>query len=348
MHRGIRDLGFFHCAVLAILHSVPMRKPTWARTTQLRDLSSHGVATRAELREAKVTDSSLTARSAPGGPWQRLLPGVYLLYNGYPSPLQRSIAALAYCGPDSLLTGRAGLAAHGFGTHATSSEVHVLVPAGLHRASTSFVRTERTTRLPDAVVKGSIRVAPLVRCLADSTRATTTDAQCAQLITEVLQRGGTTLQALERELAEGPRRFGAISKRVARELRDNAHSVAELEAQKLYSASGLPPMAHNCDIFTAEGAFLGCADNWLDTIAFNWEIDSIAHHLSPAEHERTMARRTRMQNNGLVVLSHLPSEIRNYPERVLADLRAHIEIASSRPRPPVTMRPRGTGPRASA
>lgn len=317
-----------------------MKTPAWAKSPQLlHDLSTHGVATRAQLRDAKVSDSSLTARTQPGGPWQRLLPGVYLLHNGYPSSLQRSIAALAYGGPESVVTGRVGLGAYGYGNHATSSEVHILIPAGSRRASKSFVRVERTWRMPDAIEKGSLRVAPLVRSLTDTTRAVKTDEHCVQLIAEVVQRGGVTVDDIALELSEGPRRHGAISRRVIEELRDDAHSVAELQAQKLYAQSGLPPMRRNVAIYTESGRLLCITDNWLD-IGFCWEIDSLAHHLSPTDHAHTIARRNDMTGHGLIVLSHLPRDIRDNPKKVLADLQSHYTLALDRPCPPVSVRPR--------
>lgn len=316
-----------------------MKKSTW-RASELQDLSTHGVATRGQLREAKVSDSTLTARCTPGGPWQRLLPGVYLLHNGYPSPLQRSIAALAYGGDDSVITGRVGLAAHGFGAESTSSEVHILIPGSTQRASKSFVRVERTWRSPQAETKGSLRVAPLVRSLVDATRATKTDEQCVRLIAEVVQREALTLADIARELAQGPRRYGAITKRVVHELSEDAHSVAELEAQKLYARSGLPPMMHNVEVYSDTGEFICVTENWLDSVAWAWEIDSLAYHLLPKDHANTMERRTRMQSHALIVASHLPSEIRDNSAKVIADLHAHYKLALSRPRPSVVARPR--------
>ncbi|MGA9870881.1 MAG: hypothetical protein WBQ44_07055 [Rhodococcus sp. (in: high G+C Gram-positive bacteria)] len=164
-----------------------------------------------------------------------------------------------------------------------------------------------------------------------------TDEHCVRLMAEVLQRRGATLEEIAHELDSGPRWHGGISRRVVQELRDDAHSVAELQAQRLYAESGLPPMMHNCDIYTETGKFICRADNWLDTVGMAWEIDSLAHHLSPADHAKTLERRTRMQSNQLIVASHLPSEIRKYPARVLCDLRAHYELARSRPRPPVVV-----------
>ncbi|MBY6410622.1 hypothetical protein HQ346_04925 [Rhodococcus sp. BP-252] len=338
IHNPIRDLRDTDLHVGANVEGERMKKPKWS-PSQLHDLSTHGVVTRAMLREAKVSDSTLTARCAPGGPWQHALPSVYLLHNGYPTPLQRSIAALEYCGPTSMITGRVGLGAHGYGTGATPSEVHVLIPSDLRRASKSFVRVERTGRLPDPTIKGSLRVAPLVRCLVDTTRAVTSDKLCTQLFAEVLQRGEVTIADIDRELRDGPRQYGAISRRVVNELRDDAHSVAEAEAQKLYARSGLPPMLHNCNVYTESGVFIGCFDNFLDEVGWVWEVDSYAHHLSPPDHAKTMERRTHIQNQGLLLLSTLPSEIRDNPEKVLADLRSHYELARSRPRPRIVVKP---------
>ncbi|WP_037140989.1 hypothetical protein [Rhodococcoides fascians] len=319
-----------------------MKKKTW-RTSEVHNLSSHGVVTRAQLREAKVSDSALTARCSPGGPWQRLLPGVYLLHNGFPSQLQRSTAALAYGGSDSVITGRVGLAAHGFAADSTSNEIHILIPDTVRRASTSFVRVERTWRRPTPMTKGSLRVSPLVRCLVDTTRAAKTEDQCVRLIAEVVQREGATLREISSELAQGPRRYGALSKRAVRELSDDAHSVAELNAQRLYSRSGLPPMMHNVAIYSATGQFICATENWLDSVALAWEVDSLAHHLLPRDHTKTMERRTRMQSHALIVASHLPREIRDNGQQVIEDLHAHYQLALSRPRPPVIARQRSRG-----
>lgn len=41
-----------------------------------------GLATRHQLTAAGVPDGTITSRTRPGGPWQRLLPRVYLLQTG--------------------------------------------------------------------------------------------------------------------------------------------------------------------------------------------------------------------------------------------------------------------------
>ena len=70
------------------------------------------VLSRAQAAGCGVTPAALQYRIRPGGPWQRLLPGVYLAVTGTPTPAQREIAALVYAGPGSVMTGLAALRRH--------------------------------------------------------------------------------------------------------------------------------------------------------------------------------------------------------------------------------------------
>nr|NKW57638.1 hypothetical protein [Prescottella equi] len=90
------------------------------------------------------------------------------------------------------------------------------------------------------------------------------------------------------------------------------------------------------------GHIRGTTRRWIDDVALAWEIDSLDWHLSPDEYDATLARRARMQSEGIIVLAVIPRQLRDSPERALADLRAHYELARSRPRPPLRMRPRPT------
>ncbi|MDV6260887.1 hypothetical protein [Rhodococcoides yunnanense] len=316
-----------------------MRRGTWAEDlSMLMDAADNGVLTRKELREAGVADGTVARRCASGGPWQHLLPGVVLLHNGHPSHRQRLAAALAYGGEQSMLTGSAGLGVHGLGPNPPLNEIHILVPHDIQRASVKFVRSERTYRMPDPADNRNPRCAPVVRCLVDATRAIRDKSQCTALIAEVIRRGRVSLEELAIELAEGPRRYSASTRQAVADLDGNAHSVAEADAQRLYRSSGLPPMIHNARLFAADGTFLGSPDGFVDPVCLGWEIDSLAHHLSPIDHANTMVRRALMQRHGVIVVSHLPQDIRDDPRRVLADLRAGYEQALARPRPNLLLR----------
>lgn len=326
---------------MSVLHKtfVRMKRGMWANDpSTLSDRADHGVITRAQLRSAGVADGTVAKRCAPGGPWQHLLPGVVLLNNGYPSHSQRVAAALAYGGPHSLLTGSAGLNAHGIGPNPPSNEVHILVPHSVQRASVRFVRSERTWRIPEVSVQNGLRCAPIARSVVDTTRAIRDRARCTAIIAEVLRHRSVSLEELAIELAEGPRRYSATSRYAIAQLDGNAHSVAEARAQRLYESSGLPPMVHNAQLFDERGILLGCPDGWVDPVCFGWEIDSLAHHLSPIDHANTMARRTRMQTRGAIIVSHLPRDIIEDPRRVIEDLRAGYAQAAARPRPNLFLR----------
>ena len=71
--------------------------------------SQYGVITRAEASLCGLTPRMLERRIRPGGPWQRLLPGVYLTSTGEPSRDQLLMAALRYAGDGSIVTGLAAL-----------------------------------------------------------------------------------------------------------------------------------------------------------------------------------------------------------------------------------------------
>jgi hypothetical protein len=64
------------------------------------------VASRGQLTELGMKDTAMRWRVRAGGPWQTLLPGIYLGLTGAPNLPQKEMAALLYAGPGSLITGR--------------------------------------------------------------------------------------------------------------------------------------------------------------------------------------------------------------------------------------------------
>lgn len=316
-----------------------MRRGEWATDNGfLTAHSRNGVIRTARLLALGVSPGTITNRCRPGGRWQRVLPGLVLLHNGSPTTLQRNTAALMYGGKDSVLTGHAALAAHGHGRSASMSDVLLLIPSEQYRLSNAFVRVERTWRMPDPVLRGNLRCAPVTRAALDAARRTRVTNDCRALLADAIQRGGTTVDELAIELAEGSCRGTAVPRSVLRELGAGAHSVAEIDAQKLYARSGLPPMQHNRAVETATSELIAIPDGWIDEVAMAWEIDSLEHHFTPHDHERTLARRARMQSHGIIVLAHLPRTVREQPGLVLQELRDHYALARSRPRPDVRLR----------
>ncbi len=104
--------------------------------TELRRLLArqHGVTSRAQALASGLTPEMLRHRIRAAGPWQRILPGVYLTVTGTPTTDQRDMAALLYAGPESIIAAAAALRRHGLRAPATRA-VDVLVPVGGRRGS---------------------------------------------------------------------------------------------------------------------------------------------------------------------------------------------------------------------
>ncbi|MDH6282191.1 hypothetical protein [Prescottella agglutinans] len=314
-----------------------MRRGGWADDpAALFELGTNGIVRTQALLDAGVARGTISGRCRRGGPWQRVLPGVVALQNAPLSTLQRNTAALIYGGDSAVLSGHAALGIHGYDHSAGKGDVLLLVPSTKHRKDFSFVTVERTWRMPAHIRKGTLRIAPIARSLLDAARRTSLPDACRALLVGAVQRGDVEVAHLADELDNGSCRGSALPRRVVRELSDDAHSIAEIDAQKLYATTGLPAMAHNRDVVGADGSWIARPDGWIDDVAVAWEIDSLKHHFTAQDHEATLLRRARMQRHGIIVVAHLPKQIRQDPRTVIADLVAAYEQGLERERPNVT------------
>ncbi|MCX4748776.1 hypothetical protein OG455_25215 [Kitasatospora sp. NBC_01287] len=146
----------------------------------------------ARCQQNVITASQLRARGVPsrvvsehcrrGGPWQRLLPRVYLLQTGAPTPEQRMWAALLYAAQNgreagsregALITGAAALALYGFSAVPrlpAVTGVQVLVPRQRRLRDAGEVRIQRTARELVASEVHGLACAPVARAVADALR----------------------------------------------------------------------------------------------------------------------------------------------------------------------------------
>src|SRR5690242_21200098 len=74
--------------------------------------NQHSVIAHGQALDCGMTTRMAYYRARGEGPWQVLLPGVYLTHTGQPDDEAREIAALLYAGPASVLTGAAALRRH--------------------------------------------------------------------------------------------------------------------------------------------------------------------------------------------------------------------------------------------
>jgi hypothetical protein len=95
-------LSVLHVTLLAMSADTPAAL-AWLVAYQ------HGVLARPQIVSAGVADDWLRHRIRLGGPWQRLLPGIYLTTTGQPTRDQLQVAAALFAGAESVITGWAAL-----------------------------------------------------------------------------------------------------------------------------------------------------------------------------------------------------------------------------------------------
>jgi len=298
----------------------------------------YGVISRAQASVFGMTPGALRHRLRPGGPWQVLLPGVYLAQTGASASPQAEMAALLFAGEDSILTGVAALAQHGFRAAGTA-QIDVLVPAARIRRNAGFVRIRRTARMPPGFCSsGEIRYAAAARAVADAARWAPDARQARAMVAEAVPRGYCPLALVGEELDAGPVRGSARLRRVLAEVTGGIRSVAEADFLALVRRARLPDPMLNPRLY-AGNMFIACPDCWWPQAGVAAEVDSREWHLSPGDWERTLARHARMSAHGIIVLHFTPAQIRREPQAVAGTVEA--ALAASRDRPPllVTARP---------
>jgi very-short-patch-repair endonuclease len=271
-----------------------------------------------------VTPSGVQHRIRQGGPWQRLLPGVYLTTSGAPTREQLAVAALLYAGPGSLLTGAEALRTYRM--HAPDlRQMEVLVPASRQTASRDHVVIHRTQRMPaSSACFGFLRLAPEARAVADAARSLQSLPEVRAVVAGAVQQRRCRIEDLAAELREGPIRGSARLRKVLQEVVEGIRSPAEADFRRLIISSRLPRPLFNPDLYLG-GQFLARPDAWWPDAGVAVEIDSRRWHLGPDEFEETMRRHARMGAVGIVVLHFSPHQLRTEPDRVLRDIACALQ-----------------------
>jgi hypothetical protein len=128
--------------------------------------------------------------------------------------------------------------------------------------------------------------------------------------------------------------------RLLLEISDGVRSVAEADAREIAQRSGLPAPLWNAKLYDRHGRFIAMPDAWFDAVGMAWEIDSREFHLSPADYERTLARRSAMMTEGIIVLHTLPKKLAHRADAQTELWRVYTQ-AARRPRPEVIAIPQG-------
>lgn len=244
-------------------------------------------------------------------------------------------AKLRACpGPESLLTGAAALRLWGVRAPYTST-IDVLIPESKQRKSAGFVRIRPTTRMPEEVLTaGPRRFAPLPRAVGDTARSLSSLADVRALVATVVQRGKCTPAVLAAELEDGPIQGSALLRIAVGDVYAGTRSNPEADLHDLLRRAKLPLPEFNPELYTGE-EFIGSPDAWWQYAGVAGQVDSSEYHLSPEDHERTLARDTRMRKYGINVLHFTPRQIRTRPAEVIAAIRSALANSNFRPTVPI-------------
>jgi hypothetical protein len=301
------------------------------------------VISRAQLLGLGMTEKAVRHRLRPGGPWQVLLPGIYLGTNAAPTLIQKEMAALLHAGPGSVITGPIALFHHGIRAAANLDIVDVLIPAGRQRRSTAFTRVHRTAHMPRRTASsGPVRLALVPRAVADTVRQLTSLRDVRAVTAEAVQLGRCTISELASELIMGPNQGSALFRSVLGEVAEGIRSTAEGDLRDLIVAAQLPMPLFNPSLYDGD-TFIAKPDAWWPDAGVVAEADSRQWHLSPEDWDRTRERHDRMAAIGIIPLHFSPRQIRQESGTVVEMIRGALRRGLQRPPLPIRTIPCATG-----
>jgi len=318
-------------------------------TSQAPDASSagSGVLSARQLRERGLSAALIAERCAPGGPWQRLLPDVYLLHPGPPSSRERVQAALLYAGRDpgrhgpqgggreAMVTGRAALALHGFTSVpplAGQRRIDVLVPQQRRLRDAGEVALHRVRTLPRAQEVCGLPCVPVPRALADAVTAPDDPGMIRRMLTEAVLAGYCDGASVLRELAEA-------------DLLDLPHVAAALPAlhvadrttgeDRLYAmvrCHQLPDPLWNVELVLPGGPPLGGVDAYWPDEAVAVVVDARASWAGHDEDAwgRHARQRERLEALGITLVHLTPAKLADALEQQAAIVRTALMASTDR------------------
>jgi hypothetical protein len=284
----------------------------------------HAVISRDQALACTLTPSALRHRIRPGGPWQVVLPGVYVTGTGALTNEQRNVAAFLHAGGALAVTGPAAVACHGIPCP-LSGLVDVLVPLTCRRTDVGFARLHRTGRIPETgFTDGVVRYAVPGRAVADAVRQLTEMSDVRALVAASVQRGKVAIWQLEDELKAGAPRGSARLREALAEVADGVRSIAEGDLRALIKKARLPTPLYNPRLFVGS-KFLASPDAWWPDFGVAAEVDSKAYHLSPASWQQTLSRQARMVSQGILVVPLPPQRVRTEGWTVVREIRSALD-----------------------
>ncbi|WP_171116376.1 MULTISPECIES: hypothetical protein [Streptomyces] len=316
------------------------------------------VMTAAQLRAHGVSAAETNDHCKPGGPWQQLLPGVYLLHPGPPTSEERLHAVLMYAArqpspavpaqpgaeeqrppyPEAMITGLAALNLHGFAAVPplpSLDRIDVLVPRLRRLRSTGCVRVLRTTALPTPQVRTGLPVAPVPRALADAVADLADAGAVRRLLTEAVRGGHCEPAAVVRALNQArllsrPHVVDAVDSLLA-----EGRAIAEDRLYTMVREYGLPDPVWNVDLRLPGGPHLGGLDAYWPEHAVALELDTRAPRPGHQQEDDALwseyaRKREHLERLGITVVHITPKKLRDAMEQQATVVRTALMASAER------------------
>ncbi len=307
--------------------------------------SRRRVMTARELRAHGVPAAVLAENSAPGGPWQQLLPQVFLLHQGPPTGEERLHAAVLYAGRrppagaagsvDAMVTGPAALAVHRFAAVPPLTGLNwidVLVPRHRRVRNAGDVRLRRTAALPQAQCVDGVPCAPVPRAIADAVAGLDDDVATVRAVLIESVRGGhcdaaTVIGELDAAgLTCHPHVASAVDALLAED-----RSLAERRLYEMVRGHCLPDPVWNVDLQVPGGPYLGPVDAYWPDQAVALELGAgAAGHGAEGVWTQAARRREHLERLGVVVVETTPERLRTSLAGQAAVVRTALVDAQER------------------
>lgn len=298
-------------------------------------IPGRSVATHRELQSLGLPPSTITSRSRPGGPWQRLLPGVVAGHRGIPTTYEKRLAAVKYGGESAALTGLDALDELGIrvSEHGFDRRVHVLVPHTSQRTSHGFALVTRTRSAPATTLRRDLPRVSVARAVIDASRRASDLDPVRTLVARAVQQRRCTVAELAAEVRKAPRQRTALVRTALREVQAGVRSAAEAKVRVAFHQYGVPQPRWNADLRNEHGELVAVVDGLWERERVILEIDSIEWHLEPTDYKRTQARQRRLVLAGWTVFPAAPSDILDGPEQFCRQVIDVLSVERARRSP---------------
>lgn len=300
---------------------------------------SEGVVHRRELTAAGI-GSGRVIRAIRSGRWQEPVPGVVVDHSGPLTRRQRWLVGLKHAGPDGGLSHRSALALAGAridelpaarrvagvrGRYLDPPEgglVEVSVPHSRHLRSSGFVVVHQTRRPLRAVQYSGLSATPVAGATIDVAITAARQADVDDVVSNVLQRGLTTVDELVAEMQTVGRLATPWLRSAIADARRGMRSVGESELRRVVLAAALPEPEWSAEVRTPSGRYF--VDALWRAVGVGAEADGATFHLSAGDWSRDLRRQNAIAAAGIRLVRFPIRRLRGAPDDCGAELRSLV------------------------